>query len=462
VRAAAADPAIFSGFDPTTFGKFVSAEQAAASKPVELNFFGYMIRFDGRGVVGFSLLLLAAMVGGLLLNFTPCVLPVIPLKIMGLSESAGNPARCFMLGLCMSAGVVLFWAGIGAAIAFVSGFNAISTLFQYTWFVIGTGVLIAIMSLGLFGLFDVALPQWVYSVNPKHDSIHGSVLFGIMTAVLSTPCTAPFMGGAVAWSTQQSRFTTILTFVAIGVGMAVPYAILSANPRLMSRMPRSGPASNVVKQVLGLLMLGVAAYFIGTGIDPLLREPIDPPVRVHWWIVAAFVVAASGWMIYQTFVLAKSPVRKAVFTLIGLALAASIIMFARGQTEKGPINWVYYTPARFQEAIKRGDVVVVDFTAEWCLNCKALESGVLHREAVYERLNAKGATPIKVDITGGYPDGKKFMQELGWTSIPLLVIYGPGLAEPLKFDTYTVDTVLTAMDQARGRANAAATPAGGR
>src|SRR5690606_18971771 len=106
----------------------------------------------------------------------------------------------------------------------------------------------------------------VYRFNPGHDSYVGAVGFGVMTAVLSTPCTAPFMGAAAAWSLTQDAVVTWSTFGAIGVGMAAPYLVLSAYPSLVKRMPRTGPASELIKQVMGLLMLAAGAYFIGTGV----------------------------------------------------------------------------------------------------------------------------------------------------------------------------------------------------
>jgi len=136
------------------------------------------------------LLFIIAAVGGFLLNFTPCVLPMIPLKILGLSRAAGNRQRCFRLGLVMSVGVVAFWLALAAAISSISGFDATNKLFQYPAFTISVGVIICVMAIGMCGLFSIRLPQWAYTVNPSQESLGGSFLFGIMAAVLSTPCTA--------------------------------------------------------------------------------------------------------------------------------------------------------------------------------------------------------------------------------------------------------------------------------
>ena len=145
----------------------------------------------------------------------------------------------------MMAGIIFFWLVLGGLMAFVSGFTATNQLFQYPAFTITVGLIIGLMAIGMCGLFTIRLPGKLYMVNPKHDTVHGSFLFGIMTAVLSTPCTAPFMGAAAAWATTEPPGITMLVFAAIGLGMGAPYLILAAFPRLTDRMPKAGaPRAN--------------------------------------------------------------------------------------------------------------------------------------------------------------------------------------------------------------------------
>lgn len=420
---------------------------------VKFNVFGLQFEVDPTGFAGIALLVVLAFFGGMLLNLTPCVLPVIPIKILGLSAAAGNPARCFMLGLVMSLGVVAFWMAIGLSILFISGFDAISTLFQQPWFPIAVGVFIGAMGLGMLGLFAVRLPQAVYMINPSHESIHGSFLFGIMTAVLSTPCTAPFMGTAAAWAAEnQNPFFVLLTFGAIGTGMALPYLVLSANPKWVDRMPRTGPASELIKQTMGLLMFAVAAFFLGVGLAAVLQKPGQPPSQVHWWIVGVLAVAASLWVIVQTWKITKKPVRRMVVTFGALFFAAFSAAAVLRVTDPGPIDWVYYTPERYAEAEAKGDVIVLDFTAEWCLNCKTLEKISLHPERVAELLNSEGVTPMKADLTTKRAPGWERLLAEGSRTIPLLVIRGPGLDEPWRSEAYTSDQVIEAVREARGGA----------
>jgi thiol:disulfide interchange protein len=453
----APDPAIFGGFRSSVFSDMLSGKVVAAdAKPVELNFFGRTISLDTENPIFLVMLLFFAGLGGFLLNLTPCVVPVIPIKIMSLSAAAGNPARCFYLGVVTSLGVIAFWSAIGIAIAFVAGFKQVNQLFQLPAFTMGIGLFVAIMALGMLGLFTVAVPSWVYKYMPASVGDAGSggstwstFLFGVFTAILSTPCTAPFMGGAMAWGAKQPSAVTITTFTAIGVGMALPYAILAAFPKWISKVPRSGAAANLVKQTIGMLMLAVAVFFIGTGLDPMVRLPIDPPVRFYWWVIAGFIVLSMAWLVWNAFKITSSAAKRGVWVSLAALLSAAGVWMAVHFTDRGPINWIAYTPERFEEARREGKVVVMDFTAEWCLNCKALEASVLHRDNVAALLGEPGVVPMKVDLTGNNSAGQEKLDSLQWLGIPLLAIFGPGLSEPLKYDTYTPDVVIKAVEQAR-------------
>jgi len=399
-----------------------------------------------------TLLLLIAALGGLVLNFTPCVLPVIPIKIIGLSRASGDSSRLLLLGIAMFLGVIAFWIGLGGAIAFISGFGAISSLFQTSWFAPIVGIVVAIMAAGMMGLFNFRLPQFIYKLNPGEESLPGSFAFGILTAVLSTPCTAPFMAGASAWAATQAPATTLATFGAIGAGMAIPYLLLSARPGWVNKVPKTGPASVLVKQVMGLLMFAVAAFFLGTSAAAWLQRAPDPPSRLYWWIVCGLIVVACAWTAYRTFAITKSSTKRAVVGLSTVAVSVVCISMAASFSSHGPIDWTYYTAQRFDESAARGDVIVLDFTAEWCLNCKALEHGVLNREEIVELLNRPDVTPMRVDLTGDNPPGKEKLAELEWVGIPLLAIYGPatGYDSPIKYDSYTAYMVRDAVWRARG------------
>ncbi len=451
----------FAGFDASVWpdlaqgiGLAEAAEAGAGGAEDEglvLDLYFFEIDLSSGGIVPLAVLFLAAIFGGLLLNFTPCVLPVIPIKIMSLSKSGGDRGKTMFLGVVMFAGVVSFWLAIGAAIAFVKNFNAVNQLFQQPLFTLGIGIIIAVMAVGMCGLFTVGLPQWVYRINPKHDSVHGSFGFGVMTAVLATPCTAPFMGAAVAASTKlDSSAITLAVFAAVGLGMGGPYLVLAAFPKLVDRVPKTGPGSELLKQVMGILMLGAAVFFIGNAVVGLTSDGTQAASRVYWWAVGACILAAGGWLIYKINTLGSSSTKRAVFSIVGVLaiLLGGVTGYAMSRPDH-TIHWVYYSPAALQAELDKGNVVVIDFTAEWCLNCKTLEKAVLNPEPVSTELARSGVTPIKVDITSSANvDGNALLQEMQRNTIPLLVVMAPNGEIVFKADTYTAEQVINAIREA--------------
>ena len=444
---ASAPDATFAAFDPSVYGRIRAGERP--SELLEFNLFALKFSIDPNGL-GFLLLLAIAAAGGFLLNFTPCVLPVIPIKIMGLSQAAqGSRAKCFSLGAVMSLGVIAFWMVLGLLMATVQGFTSANQLFQQPLFTIGVGVVIGVMAIGMAGFFALRLPDWVYMVEAKHDSYVGSFGFGIMTAVLSTPCTAPLMGTAVAWATTQSPATILTVFAAVGMGMALPYLVLSAFPSLVDKMPRTGPASDLIKQVMGLLLLAAAAYFIGAGTAGLFVTPPEPPSHLYWWFVAVLGASAGGWLAWRTIALSRKFANRIVFGGLGVFILAVSVLIGVSQTAKGPIDWTYYTPERLAAAQQDGRVVVIDFTAEWCANCKTLETFVLNLPSVARELNADDVAAIKVDLTGNNDAGNALLKAANRVTIPLLLVYGRDGSVTLNASDYTPQQVIDAINAAR-------------
>ncbi len=412
-------------------------------QPLRFNLFGWSWQITPS----LGALLAIAALGGFLLNFTPCVLPMIPIKVLGFSKTAEHKRGAVFLGGVMSLGVVAFWLGIGVAISMVTGFDAVNELFQYTEFNIIVGLLIVLMGLGVFGLFTARLPQWVYRINPTQDTIHGSFGFGIMTAVLSTPCTAPFMGTAAAWAAKQTPAVTLAVFAAIGLGMALPYFLLTVFPKLLERLPRTGPASELIKRVMGLLMIAAGCYFLGTGISSELSTPPDPASKLYWLPVFGFIAAAGVYLATNTFKITRRPVPRVVFGVLGTVTFVVAVTLTNAFIKPSPVNWIYYTPERLAQARDEGKTIVLDFTADWCLNCHALEHAILNHSSVYTQLNADHVAPFKVDITR-YEPAQQLLSEVGSATIPLFIIEDPAGNSVFRADNYTRRQVIDALQSA--------------
>jgi LPXTG-motif cell wall-anchored protein len=328
------------------------------------------------------------------------------------------------------------------------------------------------------GLFMINLPQSVYAINPRVDNAHGSFLFGILTAVLGLPCFGFVAGGLLAGTATLPAATIMLVFIGIGVGMAAPYLVLSAKPNLLKFLPKTGPASNLVKQVMGLLLLAAAAYFVAAGIRGLVHEKPYMAESMAWWAVTFFVAVAGFWLTVRILQIAKANWPKVVMPLLALAAVVGFTVFTYGQVTTAKQDyertlaakgvgdgladdaivggaWLAYTQARLDKALASGKVVVVDFTADWCINCKFLKRTVLDRDPVRKRITGDNHVLLEVDNTSSSAPGWKYLADLGQTGVPTLAIYGPAVNKPIILNAYTPATVIDALDRAAGT-NAAA------
>ncbi|MEM1329561.1 MAG: thioredoxin family protein [Planctomycetota bacterium] len=424
----------------------------------------------GSGLIPLAIL---SAVGGLILNLTPCVLPVIPIKILTLTQHAGEDRRrTLVLGLAMFAGVTAFWAALGIPAALVTSFADPSRIFGY-WFVTAPmGVLMVLLAFGLMGMFSINLPQGAYAINPKADNVSGSFLFGIMTGVLGLPCFGFVAGALIPAAAVLGPAAVVTIFTSMGVGMAAPYLVLAMFPKLVERVPRTGPASELVKQVLGLMLVGFGLFFFGTGVRALVKTYPYTEEVLHVYALALLILAAGGWLAWRTLQITKSAAKRGVFGLLGLAIAAGAVMMSVDATranrsdylerqaaiaEAGGLGgailstvWNEFSPALLERAASEGKIAFVDFTADWCINCKVFEAQVLDKEPVRSLLRSDEVAMIKVDLTGSNPDGEALLDELGRVGIPTWAVIGPGLDEPEVITDFRPSRVVEAIERARG------------
>ncbi|MGD0542566.1 MAG: cytochrome c biogenesis protein CcdA, partial [Tepidisphaeraceae bacterium] len=403
-----------------------------------VDFFGRTFDLGSSNIV---LALAIALIVGVLFNLMPCVLPVVPLKAIGFFEvSQHNRYRCLMLGTVFSLGVIAAFAALAVIIVALRSSLHFSwgEQFKYGWFIWGIVTILVVMALGMFGLFEVALPDSVYSLAPSHESVWGNFVFGILAAVLSTPCTAPMFAGLLAWATAQPIYLGVSVIVTVGIGMSLPYLILSAFPNLARWVPRTGPWSAVLKQMMGFLLLAVAVYFAGGRLASS---------RDFFWAVFAVVAAAMAFLILRTIQLS----RRAWPAAASVAIAAAAVWVSLAITLRltGGIAWQPYSDQALANARATGKPVLVEFTANWCPNCLSIEASVYHERRTAEALHRLSVVLLRADLTDEHAAGWPKVDELNpGGGIPLTAIYGPHREQPIKLTSlYTAQNLIDALDR---------------
>jgi thiol:disulfide interchange protein len=382
-----------------------------------------------------------ALVVGLLFNIMPCVLPVLPLKIVGFYEAARHSrARAFALGVVFSGGIIAVFIALSLLVLVFKAFSW-GDLFTYGWFVWGIVILLLFMAAGLLGGWNFSLPLGVYTFEPRHDTFGGNFFWGALSAVLATPCTAPLLPTLLLWATLQPVLIGIAAMITVGIGMSLPYLILSAFPEVAKRFPRTGPWSELFKQMMGFLLIASAAYF---GAGRLIAG------ANFWWAVTAAIAAAAAFLVIRTVKIAPRPRPIIIATLIAVVLLGSSVGWTLS-VKAGEANWEPYTDARFAELRSSGKPVLVKFTANLCATCQVVEGTVFRDANVWKAIKSDGVTALKVDLTQSDAPGKALLLSLNPSGgIPLTAIWSAGdsKAPAVQLESiYTSNDMLQALKQ---------------
>jgi len=388
-----------------------------------------------------------AFLAGIIFNVVPCVLPVLPVKAIGFYEASQHSrARSLLLGFVFSLGLVALFAALGMVVILSKSLFGHQITwgqqFSYPWFVWGVALVLGVLGFGMLGAFSMQLPTSVYGLDFRHDTLSGNFLWGGLTAILSTPCTAPLFPPVLGYALGLPRIEGFILVTTVGCGMASPYLVLSAFPELARRFPRTGAVSELVKQMMGFLMLGAAAFFAGL---ELVGEPNQ------WWVVFAVAVWASLYLVVRTPQIAKSAGASYLSTFLAVAICGSSLVLALRLTGSLPtataategVKWADYSPDALAAARASGKPVIVDFTANWCLNCKYVETTVYRDPRTLDAVKNMGIVTLKADLTDHSAPGWKLLDDLKSDGIPFTAIYLPGAQQPVGLASiYTTETLL--------------------
>ncbi len=413
---------------------------------------------DNRG--GLLLNLVFGFLGGIILNVMPCVLPVITLKLLGFVRQAGEkPAKIFRIGMSFVAGIFAWFLAIAilASVLHLGG-GQLNWAFQFQnpYFVVAMSAIIFVFSLNLLGVFEIVLPG---SANSKvvdlasREGYAGAFLHGVFATLLATPCLAPFLGAAVGFAVAQPPPVIFAVFIAIAAGMSLPYVILSLRPQWTQFLPRPGVWMERVKQGMGFLLMATVLWFLW-----ILGKQRGPDGML--WIIAFLLTLAVACWILGTFSGPMASRRSRRLALLAIAVVAGgglyffVIVQFRSATNKpnehaiepDGIAWEPFSHEALNEAIHNGRTVFLDFTADWCLNCKANERLILESNRVREAFKHYDVLPMKADWTNGDPEITKMLRSYGRAGVPTYAVYRGGSTTPVLLpEVLTRDRVVEAV-----------------
>ena len=400
--------------------------------------------------------LLLALFGGLILNLMPCVLPVLSLKALSLAQSGESPQRARRQALAYTAGVLLSFVALGAlALALRKAGLALGWGFQLQQplVVAGLGLVVFALGLSLSGLWhaNVALGARTGALLQR-EGMAGDFFTGVLAVVLATPCTAPFMGAALAYAFTGPALGGLLVFLALGIGLALPFLLIGFVPALARLLPKPGAWMETFKQFLAFPLYATAAWLL------FVLAALRGADAVWWWSLAAIALALAAWA-WTRARSGGSGGWRVVALLALLAMAWPLASLHRLQkpatanTNANPsgIVQVAFSEQALADLRAQGRVVFVNMTADWCVSCKANEKAVFARDGFRAAMDAANAVYMVGDYTDVDPAITAYLQRHQAVGVPLYVVYprngGEGRILPV---IVTPGLVADALAQAAG------------
>ncbi len=398
-------------------------------------------------------MLLLALAGGLVLNLMPCVFPVLAMKAVGLARLSGE-MRGAVRGHALSytAGTVVAFLGLAVALlALRAAGQAIGWGFQFQSpvFVAAMAWLLFAVGLNLSGVFALGggLAGAGQALAGRRGHV-GSFFTGMLAVLVATPCTAPFMGVAVAGALSAPPVVTLPVFAALGLGLALPYAVLAAVPGLARALPRPGLWMDVVRQVLAFPMYGAAAWLVWVvsqeaGSDGVLAT-------AGGMVALGFAAWALGWAQRGGRIRWLAQVAAALGVAVALALVPRLHSAPAPAAQASEEGSEPFSPVRLAALRAAGQPVFVNMTAAWCVSCLVNERIALAPHAVQEALAAHHVAYLRGDWTRQDPVITAFLRDHGRDGVPLYLFYPPGQAPTVLPQILTESAMLDQINRLGG------------
>ncbi|MDN2485600.1 protein-disulfide reductase DsbD family protein [Kosakonia sacchari] len=401
--------------------------------------------------------MLAAFAGGIILNFMPCVFPIISLKALGLLRHTQSPAQSRKEGLGFLLGCVLTMLALaGVLLALRAGGTAVGWGFQLQSPLVIAFLALVILgaALNLLGVFEVGLSvQRAGELTIERGAFLRAALTGALSIIVATPCAAPFMASAIGYALVQPPAVALAIFVALALGFTAPFTLISLFPALGKWLPRPGAWMNTLKRGLAFPMFGAFGWLVWV----LAQQAGTTALAAI--LAAAVVVSFAAWLygMAQQRRFAGHD-HKVLFALTAALLLAaivplpSIVQNGAPLTASNTIEEVKWSPQTVADNRGHGKAIFVNFTASWCITCQVNEKTSLSTQAVKAALAKTGTLYMVADSTKFNADIDDALNELGQGSLPLYVVYpADGGAPKILPQVLTPSIVVNALTQASGK-----------
>ena len=376
------------------------------------------------------LLLFFALLGGVLLNLMPCVLPVLSLKLLDfakLRDSSDSQHTIRTHALLYTGGVLATFQFLNISLSLLRllghqigwGFQL-----QSPPFIVFLACLFLALTLNLFGIFEIGLRtiQLESHMPHRHKNPHlQSFLKGVLACIVATPCSAPFMGTAIAASLVQPFWVNTLIFTSLGIGLSLPFLCLSACPKVIDYLPKPGVWMQSLKQFMGFLMMGSVGWMLWI-LDARFSDGLC------WVLLGLWCLSLGFWFYGKLCPPVNSSFKRstgaALFALCGIGAFISF-HYALDETPSSKEQLIFqpYTQTAVDKALAENRPVLINFTARWCVTCQTNKKFVLETKSVTDRLKAEGVALFEADWTHHDAIITKKLESFNRNSIPLVVYY---------------------------------------
>lgn len=336
---------------------------------------------------GLFLSLLIVFLGGLALNLTPCVYPLIPITVGYFGgQSEGSTGRLFFLGLLYVLGMAVTYSVVGVVTS-LSG-AIFGTLLQNPFVIIAVAGILVALSLSMFGVYEFKLPDsWVMKAGGAKSGALGALVMGLTMGIVAAPCIGPFVLGLVTYvGAKGDPVYGFLMFFFLAVGLGFPYLFLALFSGKIKSLPRAGFWMEAVKHIFGFLLIGMALYFIG----PLLPKEID------FYILPVFMIGASIYLLFFDKLANNIKGFRIFKTIFSVAIIALGIYLLLPADKKSP-DWQKFNNASYESSLQNNEKMILDFYADWCIPCKELDALTFSDERVITK--SKEFKNYKIDMT---------------------------------------------------------------